>query len=216
MTKREVATGVWADGRRAVWLPEIEALVVADLHWGYVATHRAGGNLLPVWGDSEIEARLCGLLEDYRPREMIWVGDCLHSAAGRVAAETFLKQSDGGVTVHVLAGNHDRRWPLATRTPLARGRFYFHHGDLEAVPPPAGSLEIVGHHHPAVVWSDGAGSRLRLPGLVVSSQRLILPAFSPWAAGVPWNSQLRAGESLWALAPSRIFAVRSSVSLCKS
>jgi metallophosphoesterase superfamily enzyme len=143
-------------------------------------------------------------------REMIWVGDCLHSVDGRLPAETFLGQVDPGLKTHILAGNHDRRWPLASRTPLIRGPFFFHHGDLEASRPEPGLIEVIGHYHPAVIWSDGAGTRLRLPGLVVSSRRLILPAFSPWAAGVPWNNQLRNGESLWALAPSRIFAVRCS------
>jgi metallophosphoesterase superfamily enzyme len=204
----EVAPGIWADGRRAVFIEPLRALVVADLHWGYVTTHRAGGNLLPAWGDAEIAERLGSLIADYGPREMIWVGDCLHSVEGRHAAETFLQHSDPALTTHVLAGNHDRRWSRASRTPLVRERFFFHHGDLAAPRSGPDLIEVVGHYHPAVVWSDGAGARLRVPGLVVSPQRLILPAFSPWAAGVPWNSQLRAGESLWALAPSRIFAVR--------
>lgn len=206
--KAEILPGLWADSRRAVFVEPLRALVVADLHWGYVAAHRAGGNLLPVWGDGEIEQRLDSLLADYAPREMIWVGDCLHRVSGRAAAEAYLRRDKPGLSVHVLAGNHDRHWTTATRAALVRDRYWFHHGDLECPAPAAGLIEIVGHHHPAAVWSDGAGSRLRVPAVVASPQRVILPAFSPWAAGVPWNSQLRPGETLWALAPSRIFAVK--------
>jgi metallophosphoesterase superfamily enzyme len=40
---------------------------------------------------------------------------------------------------------------------------------------------------------------------VAGERRLILPAFSPWAAGTPWNERLRPDEMLWAIAPARIF-----------
>ncbi len=85
--------------------------------------------------------------------------------------------------MHVVAGNHDARWPLARPEPLVRDRFLLHHGD-RVVENPYNRVEIVGHHHPAYVHRDGAGARLKLPALVASPARLILPAFSPWAAGV--------------------------------
>jgi len=88
-----------------------------------------------------------------------------------------------------------------------RENFFFHHGDC-ALPVPPGCVEVIGHHHPALSWSDGAGTRLKIPALIASRRRLILPAFSPWAAGTPWNDRLEAEETLWAVAPSRIFAVK--------
>ncbi|MDO8544149.1 MAG: hypothetical protein Q7S40_27220 [Opitutaceae bacterium] len=33
----------------------------------------------------------------------------------------------------------------------------------------------------------------------------ILPAFSPWTAGTPWNDQLGTTDTLWAISPNRIF-----------
>jgi metallophosphoesterase superfamily enzyme len=89
-----------------------------------------------------------------------------------------------------------------------RPGFYFHHGDRPADTLPENVLEIIGHHHPAVSLADGAGTRLKLPALVASPRRLILPAFSPWAAGTAWNHRLLPEEKLWAVAPSRVFAVR--------
>ena len=59
-----------------------------------------------------------------------------------------------------------------------------------------------------VPTADGAGTRLKLPALVASPRRLILPAFSPWAAGTTWNNDALPEEILWAIAPSRIFAVK--------
>ena len=203
-TRTQIRPDVWLDARRAVWLAQPRLLLVADLHWGYVTSHRAQGNLLPAWGDEDIIVRLQSLVADYQPAEMIWLGDSLHTLSGRDAADDFLLTCACPVTL--LAGNHDFRWTRAAGRSLVRGQWFFHHGDrTETVPSDA--VEIIGHYHPALAWSDGAGGRLKLPALVDAPRRLILPAFSPWAAGTPWNSQLQPGETLWAIAPRRIFPV---------
>jgi metallophosphoesterase superfamily enzyme len=205
--RAEIQPGVWLDSRLALWLPVERVLAVADLHWGYAASHRARGNLLPWWGDGEIEQRLHALLLDYHPAEMIWLGDIVHAAEGGARAEAFLR--DSPVPIVPLSGNHDRRWRPAGALSARRGNYFFHHGDTLPPRPPR-CIEIIGHHHPAVSWGDGAGSRLKLPALVVSAGRLILPAFSPWAAGTPWDSGLETEETLWAVSPTRIFALPRS------
>jgi metallophosphoesterase superfamily enzyme len=199
----QIRPDAWLDARLALWLATTRALVVADLHWGYAESHRAHGNLLPAWGDADIAARLRGLIADYQPAEMIWLGDSLHTLAGRSAAETFLLES--AVPVTILAGNHDARWSRAQelRT-VTRGGYFLHHGD-QSPAFPDGQVEIVGHHHPAFVWHDGAGTHLKLPALVASDSRLVLPAFSPWAAGSPWPE--RSGEVVYAIGTKRIFTV---------
>lgn len=200
----QIRPDVWLDARLAVWIADLRVLVVADLHWGYATSHRTQGNLLPAWGDADIAQRLRSLLEDYAPQEMIWLGDSLHTLAGASSAEHFLKSTP--VPVAIVSGNHDARWSRAAGcTTLQRGSYFFHHGDrLQETP--AGSLEMVGHHHPALSWRDGAGGRLKLPALVASERRLVLPAFSPWAAGAPWPTGL-AGETLYAIGSKRIFTV---------
>ena len=202
--RAEIQPDLWLDGRLALWLPEAGLLAVADLHGGYAESHRARGTLLPLWGDDEIATRLQELIRDYAPRELLWLGDSLHTLHGQTAAEAFLRHAS--VPVTILAGNHDLRWARAAKRSEHRGRFWFHHGDA-SLAAPAGAIEIIGHHHPALAWSDGAGTRLKLPALVASGRRLILPAFSPWAAGAPWNRQLADDETLWAVAPRRIFSL---------
>jgi metallophosphoesterase superfamily enzyme len=200
----EIQPDVWLDARLALWLAGCRALVVADLHWGYVESHRAQGNLLPAWGDAEIAARLRALVADYQPRELIWLGDSLHTLSGRRAAEAYLAGS--GVPVTVIAGNHDVRWNRAQGTTVvSRDGFLLHHGDQHPENPHR-AVEIVGHLHPAVVWHDGAGTRLKLPALVAAPGRLVLPAFSPWAAGAPWKLGV-AGETVYAIGQKRIFTV---------
>jgi metallophosphoesterase superfamily enzyme len=200
----EIRPDVWIDPRRALWLSAPRLLVLADLHWGYVSSHRSRGNLLPAWGDEEIAARLRTLLADYRPAEMIWLGDSLHTLAGRAAAEAFIETA--AVPVVVIAGNHDVRWKRAADHHVSRGGYFLHHGH-RVFARPQGEVEVIGHHHPAVTWYDGAGGNLKLPAVVASAHRLILPAFSPWAAGTPWNARLEPGEQLWAVSARRVFPV---------
>jgi uncharacterized protein len=203
----EVEPGIWLDARRALWLESARCLVVADLHWGYAASHRSAGNLLPAWGDDEIAATLQALILQYGPDEMIWLGDVIHAAPGRSRAEAYLAAAP--IPVALVRGNHDRGWRNPALVPqLKRGGFLLHHGDTDTAPPGAGTRYLVGHHHPAVVWGDAAGSRVKLPALLTGPRRWILPAFSPWAAGVPWNGRVEPGETLWAIAPRRIFPLR--------
>lgn len=209
MIRAELQPGVWLDARRAAFFQDERLLVVSDLHWGYATSHRARGNLLPDWGDEEIARHLTGLIRDYRPAEMLWLGDSLHTLQGRAHAEAFLASAE--VPVTILPGNHDARWEHARGAPaIIRAGRLFHHGDA----PPAALrrddpeiMEVIGHHHPAFEWWDGAGGRLKVPALVWSRERMILPAFSPWAGGVPWNNRLGANETLWVVTPNRLFAV---------
>jgi len=203
-TRTEVQPGIWLDSRRAVWFAAERLLAMADRHWGYAASHRARGNLLPVWGDDELEARLHALVTDYAPAEMLWLGDVVHAAEGATRAEAFLRTAP--VPVALVTGNHDRRWRSNGVVSTIRGRYFFHHDDTFPVVP-AGLLEVIGHHHPAVSWWDGAGSSVKIPALMASPQRLVLPAFSPWAAGTPWTAAAGAQETVRAVAPSRIFSV---------
>lgn len=200
----EIFPDVWIDSRLALWLSALRILVVADLHWGYAASHRAQGNLLPAWGDAEIAGRLGSLVRNYRPAEMIWLGDSVHALTGAAAADEFLRNV--AVPVTVVAGNHDARWSRAKdHVSDYRAPYFFHHGD-QPRQVPAGAIEVIGHHHPAIAWNDGAGTRVKVPALVASERRLVLPAFSPWAGGVPWRPG-SPGEMVYAISPKRIFTV---------
>ena len=204
MIRTEIQPGLWLDSRRAVYFEPLGLLAIADLHWGYAVSHQAAGNLLPSWGDDEIARSLQSLILDYRPAEMIWLGDSLHALAGRYAAEAFLKEC--GVPTILLPGNHDRKWAIAKEQSVSRGAYFFHHGDT-TLEIPSETVEVIGHFHPAFSWNDGGGGRVKLPALVAGPKKIILPAFSPWAAGTPWNSKLAGEEELWVISPRRIFPV---------
>ena len=200
----EVRPGLRLSTGPALFLGSCGALVVADVHWGYAASQRQAGRLIPLWGDADIAARLHALLAHYRPGAFVIVGDIVHAAAGAHVAEQALARIERTTRVVLVGGNHDRGWRFPTVETHRLAGYFFHHGDA-ARDVPGDCVEVIGHHHPAAVWNDGAGTRVKMPALVEGPRRLILPAFSPWAAGAPWNHRLLTGERLWLVSPKRVF-----------
>ena len=204
----EIRPGWRLSAERSLYLARERTLVIADIHWGYADSHRRAGNLLPLWGNEALGRRLRRLLEHYRPARMIWLGDSLHTQDAAPFAEEFLAAVPREIEVIVLAGNHDRKWARADGHEYGLGDWLFHHGDRPREVR-AGLVEVIGHLHPAVSWSDGAGLRLKAPALVEGPRRVVLPSFSDWSAGAAWNGRLEEGERLWLVSPRRIWAAES-------
>lgn len=197
-----VAKDVVIDGRLALFHEKQRWLAVADLHFGYELSQRVAGRLMPMWGMDSIEERLNRLIQDYKPRRLLIVGDLVHDKAAASEAAQLIMRLAAFTEPIVLAGNHDRQ--LAATIPLREkwesDGFYFHHG--HCVVETDGRTQIIGHFHPAGVVRDGAGLRLKLPAFVQQGSCWILPAFSPWAAGAAWRADPQ--SQMWLCTPQRI------------
>ena len=197
-----VAPDVLLDGRLALFHQRQKWLAVADLHFGYEISQRAAGRLMPMWGMATVRQRLLELLRDYEPQRLIVLGDLVHDRAGQSALREFLNSLAAICELIIVAGNHDREITaeIDMLSSWATGDFYFHHGHCETTP--TAPIQIIGHHHPAGVISDGAGLRLKCPAFVQQERCWIMPAFSPWAAGSRWQ---RDPESrVWLCTPRRV------------
>jgi uncharacterized protein len=201
----EIEPGWWLSSGRALFLEAEKTLVVADIHWGYAESHRRAGNLLPLWGNVETAERLRRLLDFYQPARMIWVGDSLHTVGSAAAAEEFLA-THAPPEMIVLRGNHDHRWSRVTADRFRLGRCLFHHGDRK-IAVDDGLIEIVGHVHPVISLTDGAGMRVRAPVLIQGRQRIILPSFCDWSIGASWHGEPAGDEKLWVISQRRVWAL---------
>ena len=222
-TRLEIASGLWIDARRAAWLSDPRILVVADLHLGYAWAHRHAGQLFPVATGEDTLPRLRALIDEYEPRELILLGDIVHAAAPVPALldgiRALVQEFAARTILRAVLGNHDRHLAALLRDAaidlplLTTHRVPPHHllhGDaddqataerhLSAVGRAGGRI-IMGHEHPVISLSDGIASHLRVPCFLVAPELLILPAFSPWAAG----ANVRAGEFLSAYARAVTF-----------
>lgn len=206
----DVGKGVILDARGALIHAEQGWMAVADLHFGYETRRRRAGALLPDWGMPQSEQTLRTLLLDHCPRRLILVGDIMDGAGSVEETLALLHRLRVHVEIVCVEGNHDRaglrRGVEMTRSHPEEG-FLFEHGHL-----PLSEYEgviITGHEHPAINLRDGAGLRLRLPVLVQeqtapATQRWIMPAFSPWAAGGEYRSE-HPRLKTWACSPGRVW-----------
>lgn len=210
-----VHKNVLLDGRLALFHKRQRWLAVADLHFGYELSQRAAGNLFPLWGMQNIEARLIDLLDDFKPSQLILLGDLVHDRAGGDGFFAMISRLKKKCDVVLFAGNHDRELNRgkSRRTRTAHfvkswrcDEFYFHHGDCEVET--SDRIQIIGHHHPTGAVRDGAGLRLKLPAFVQQGNCWIMPAFSPWAAGANWHGQ-NGNSKIWLCSPARILRLDS-------
>ena len=203
-TRLELASGLWLDARRAVFLEESGTLAVADLHLGYAWAHRARGNLLPIAAGDDTLLRLLELIDDYAPHDLAILGDIVHAALDAEALLGEMRALAGlaeRLPLRLIAGNHDTQLPrLLQRAAIPleiirehhAGSHLLLHGDESdearaaartAATHARGGRVILGHEHPAIALSDGVTTSARCPCFLVSDDALVLPAFSAWSAG---------------------------------
>lgn len=210
----KVAAGVHVDIRRAVYLEGAGVLAITDLHLGYAWVQRQRGALLPIGEDDTLERTLT-LIRDWRPRRLVILGDLVHAVAGaegvRGAVREFLQGLPSGIAVDVILGNHDVRlaerlveWGVGLPCHAEWGLegMGFVHGhvpptmELARTVDGSGGWILSGHEHPALELGDGGTTTVRVPAFLVGSGRIVLPAFSNWAAGCVLGRERLLGE--WA------------------
>jgi putative SbcD/Mre11-related phosphoesterase len=219
-----VAPDLCLDARRAVCHAPTRTIVAADLHLGYAWAQRKAGLLLPLSSPDNTVDRLEALVDCYRPTQLVLLGDIVHRAVEVPALEDELcrlAQRLGSMCqLRLVIGNHDRKLAALLRklrltdAPLERsvamGSHLLLHGDdfssaandnCVAVPG-AGGLTVIGHEHPALRLGDGVTGSAKCPCFLIGPKLLIMPAFSSWAAGSPFQpnrfmSALARGEAFF-------------------
>jgi metallophosphoesterase superfamily enzyme len=169
--------------RVAVHLPSATG-VVADLHLGYGQARRAAGEAVPAPALGAQLAPLREALARHGARRLVVAGDLLEDGrrAGPVLDELAGWLAGAGVELAGLVpGNHDRGLAAGSglrvcRRGFALGGWRVVHGDATL---PEGRL-VQGHEHPCVRWPGLPTA----PCYLVAEGRLVLPAYSPDAAGV--------------------------------
>jgi len=193
----KVASNVLLDSRLALYHETAGWLAVADLHYGYELNRRRDGGLYPLWGMQCVADRLEELLNHYHPTRLILLGDIMDGRGSVEETLLLVARLRDRTEVVCIMGNHDS--PALKRAPdmvecHAEAGYFFHHGHRMEdwrCPKAAPGTHVTGHLHPAYVFADGAGLRLKLPAFVQthlsdeqgSAAHWVMPAFSPWASG---------------------------------
>lgn len=191
-----VDDGLFLDPRRAAWFPSERLLAIADTHFGYAWVQRQRGLLVPLQSGADAIERLAPLLADYRPTQLVVVGDIVHAASPLPPVRDELQRlaallAQSSVDGRLVLGNHDRglaallerdRLPFTAIPTLRIGKTLFTHGDT-SVEKTDDDRVVIGHEHPVVTLGDGVGRRARCPCYLLAPDALALPAFASTAAG---------------------------------
>jgi putative SbcD/Mre11-related phosphoesterase len=196
---------------RAVYLPDAEALVLADLHVGRAAV----SNLqLPVGERRDLRDRLDALCRRFAPTAVVFAGDLLEAfdhvpdGAERTLRELARAVRDHDARPVAVRGNHDRMlpslWPGSVHDAYRAGDTLVVHGheppeavvDGEESTGALGAVRryIAGHDHPAITI-EGQRHACYLRGEYRGTNLVLLPAFSRLPPGRAVNG-LGTGEFL--------------------
>jgi DNA ligase-associated metallophosphoesterase len=202
--------------QRAAFLPEHQALLVADAHVGKAVSFRRLGVPVPRGTTSETLASLDAALAATGARQLVFLGDFLHSArshaAGTQAAVADWRARHAALHITLVRGNHDDRAgdppaALGIRVvdePLALGGLRLAHHPDEAYAQDGGYV-IAGHLHPCVTLGGRAKDSLRLPCFHFGPRVGVLPAFGAFTG---MHAIRRAeGDRVFAVAEDRVLAV---------
>ena len=198
---------------RAAYWPARKALLVADFHLGKAASFRKAGIPLPRGTTKDNVARLDRALEKTRAKEVVFLGDFLHSAQGRTPAtfSTFAEwrtqRRDVGLTL--VRGNHDAKagdppseWQVrCVEAGESAAPFVFNH---EPGPSRSG-YALSGHIHPAVRLSAAGEKALRLPCFWFGARYGVLPAFGAFTGSA--EVLPRQGDQVYVIAEQDVVKV---------
>ena len=181
---------------RGLYLPDEDALVVADLHVGRDATSAVE---MPLGERDDLTDRVGDLLAAFDPATVVVAGDFLHAfdrvpeGVEETAADVRDAVADAGAELVVVRGNHDSMLDsvldsrgVPTREEYRGRATVVHHGHAE--PDGEAARYVVGHDHPAIEI-EGARHACLLhgPGTYRGGDVFVLPAFNRLAPGTTVN-----------------------------
>ncbi len=198
---------------KAVYWPAGQTLFVADFHLGKAASFRRAGIPLPSGTTAENVERLGSAIDKTRARKVVFLGDFLHSAAGRTQS-TFgrfaaWRDARKALEIVIVRGNHDKK---AGDPPLewnarcieageALGPFVLNHEPRAS----RGGYALSGHIHPAVRLTGSGEKSLKLPCFWFGARYGVLPAFGAFTGTA--EVLPRRGDQVFVVAEEEVLQV---------
>jgi DNA ligase-associated metallophosphoesterase len=174
----------------ALFWPDRQALVVADLHLEKASFYAAAGQMLPPYDSLATLSALAELVARTGAREMWCLGDSFHDARGceRLPedAQALLLSLTATVRWTWVAGNHDA---AATRLADHCGGTVLDETVVDGIvlrheaEPADARPELSGHFHPKLRLSL-KGRNVARRCFVASATKIILPAFGALTGGL--------------------------------
>ncbi len=176
---------LWLLPEKAAFLPQTSTLLIADAHIGKGLSFRKLGVPVPHGTTATTLAVLSALVDRWRAKRIVFLGDFLHSARshGPTTMDTVARwrTAHASLGLTLVRGNHDdhagdpppRLKIEAVDEPLMHGGLALCHHPVARAP----AYVLAGHLHPAVGLGGRANDHVRLPCFWFGANVGVLPAF---------------------------------------
>jgi len=199
--------------QRCVFWEEEKILILSDLHLGKTGHFRKSGIAIPQAVFKEDMQRFISLLQFFKPKQVVIVGDLFHSVDNK-EHDLFIRWRKDILQypIALVKGNHDileREWYeqaaiTVVEEQLSIGAFIFAH-DITKDISSGTSYIFSGHIHPCIVISGKAKQALRFPCFYFGSQYAVLPAFGRFTGMHAITS--KKNENVFAIVENKILPV---------
>lgn len=198
---------------KAVLIPRLRTILIADPHFGKAAHFRKAGIPIPEKVHVQDFLKIQKLIHDHAATEVYFLGDLFHSDWNE--SWTDLEEFAGyfhGCGFHLVKGNHDILpeklyqsgvWEIHPK-PTILGNFLLSHEPLEDVP--SEMFNFCGHIHPGIALYGIARQRMVLPCFFQNERQMILPAFGRFTGIV--NMASGTDNRAYAIAGKKVVEVK--------
>jgi uncharacterized protein len=166
---------------KALFWKEMESLIVSDPHLGKAGHFRKAGIPISSKVHTEDLERLDDLLQQFQPRQLIFLGDLFHSDKNN-EWEAFCewRLSQKSLDVVLTLGNHDiiptshyDNIGVKTTEELCLSPFVLTHHPTEV----SAGYNFAGHVHPGIVLKGKSRQGIKIPCFYFGKKGGLLPAF---------------------------------------
>ena len=200
--------------QKAIYWQQEKALIVADVHLGKVGHFRKAGIAVPRDMEQDDLAMLSDLIDEHKPKKIIFLGDLFHSDLNTDWNWFVLwRKHFPKLELILIRGNHDiihdqhyLDLNVALHDELLVGPFLMLHHPLndEALQNAEGYV-FCGHIHPGISLSGRARQHLILPCFAFGEKQAILPSFGKFTGRVAIRN--RQTDRIFAIAQNKVIAI---------
>jgi len=200
--------------QKAIYWQQEKALIVADVHLGKVGHFRKAGIAVPRDMEQNDLAVLSDLIDEYRPKKIIFLGDLFHSDKNADWDWFVLwRKNFPKLEIILIRGNHDiihdshyLDLNVALHDHLIVGPFLMLHYPLsdDALLQTDGYV-FCGHIHPGISLSGKARQHLTLPCFAFGDRQAILPSFGKFTGRVAIRN--RQTDHIFAVLQNKVIAI---------
>ncbi len=205
MKEIQLSKNVFITDLYCIYLSDINAAVVSDLHLGFEEEMNLHGLFLPKLQRDHVEGMIDRILDRYNPEKIIINGDFKHEFAKNLPQEWddvihFVDRFRKLVKLIFVRGNHDNfllnmlsRRGIELHESYETESYYIYHGDRDRG---LKKLTILGHEHPALILRDSVGGTVKIPAFVYNEKDgvLITPSMSFFSSGTDVSQSLLSDE----------------------